>query len=407
MSAARDRPAAGSAGAQAQVAAAAPRRGSSACSSSSSVSSASSSVGSKLHGIPNKLLLRTTTYTAASAPDWSSSAFSQCLFDRHVRGGTPVVLRALPLWVQHRVFSEAQLAECDAIFPPSEEVAGMPIAQCKARVRPSSDHHRTGCALAIPKTVADALQGGHAHAQVLCEIDLTSSKLTSKALRKGPAWMRSFNLLPRVDPDTQQQDHTQLHASLGTPHSFTPCRTEVYGCDAYTYLVRGEQILFMAPPEARAAFEEMFTSTPEPLHEPSKKHSRVNVSDVSAAHSRKFNEHNIHAVHLRAGDMAYIPAGWLHVIKNLTATISFGAVFLRPWNLHHTFDYLNRLSTESTHTRARWAEQCLINIAGVFELLELHDLDDRQKLEHCCSLLMSETDAARHVARWRAFVEEN
>jgi hypothetical protein len=140
-------------------------------------------------------------------------------------------------------------------------------------------------------------------------------------LLHGPAPFDASNLLADL-ATLPSNDHHRLHLTIGTAGAHPPPAVEPLGFDSYNYLVEGEKVWFMAPPESADAFRRLFANR-APLD----------------AESTNYDAHlrlGVHAVHQKAGDAVFIPGGWVHASQCLTYTVSFGSSYLRAWKLLRT-----------------------------------------------------------------------
>jgi len=198
---------------------------------------------------------------------------------------------------------------------------------------------------------------------VLCDLSLTSTHNPTAAewaapLAHGPRLLQSHNLLQTVLPRAHEHaDHAMLQMLIGTYGSFTAVHSDWYGADAYLQLQQGEKLWYLAPPEHESAFRRLFQGT--------KASKTVSVTSASKAHSDEMLRHGVHAVHQKAGDIIFVPGGWLHAVKNLTDTVAFGSNYLRGWKLPTLVRWAHKEGAASVDSATR-----PINVAGIFRLLE-------------------------------------
>jgi hypothetical protein len=125
---------------------------------------------------------------------------------------------------------------------------------------------------------------------------------------------------------------------------------DFFGTDAYLHLVSGEKLWFLAPPEHKAAFMRLF-----------KRDNRGATIRLSKKQKKLMEQHNMSFIHQRAGDAVFVPAGWPHMVKNLSDTVSFGNSYLRPWNMPRFLAFVK-------HPK-QGLEKCsrLLNVRGIIE----------------------------------------
>ncbi len=165
-------------------------------------------------------------------------------------------------------------------------------------------------------------------------------------LLHGPVPFDASNLLANLET-LPGNDHHRLHLTIGTAGAHLPPAVEPLGFDCYNYLVEGEKVWFMAPPESADAFRRLFADR-APLD----------------AESTNYDAHlrlGVHAVHQKAGDAVFIPGGWVHASQCLTYTVSFGSAYLRAWK------FLRMIA--STKGCSRESVMHEINIDEIFDKL--------------------------------------
>jgi hypothetical protein len=234
---------------------------------------------------------------------------------------------------------------------------------------------------------------------VLCDLSLTSTHNRvvaqwAEPIAHGPQLMQVHNLLQTVAPRANPHaDHALLQMLIGSQGSFTAVHSDWYGADAYLQLQQGEKLWYLAPPEHEAAFRRLF------LGDHASK--SVCVTVASKAHTDDLLRHGVHVVHQKAGDIIFVPGGWLHAVKNLSDTVAFGSNYLRGWKLP---------------TLVRWARvqgasvgstTMPINLAGIFRLLEQALIDPFAvaadcKLKPKAKMEAMQADAAASTAARRA-----
>ena len=126
-----------------------------------------------------------------------------------------------------------------------------------------------------------------------------------------------------------------------------------FGVDSYSYLVEGEVLWLLAPPECSARLRQLLESS-----------SAGSPLSLLASPSlrRQLECSGVVAVHQRAGDALFMPGGWLRVSQSLCSTVSLGSCYLRAWKLEHTLEHAAELGQLG-------AERGL-NLNGVFETLQ-------------------------------------
>jgi hypothetical protein len=207
--------------------------------------------------------------------------------------------------------------------------------------------------LQSPTTVGKALNRDMIDGTKMCVltgISMHHTMPTASACSTLVAGIELFsplNLLSETDA-VNSNNHHRLQLSIGSRGSHLKSTIEPYGVDVYSYLVEGEKLWYLAPPECESTFRELFDGR-APL-------------DVSEAELKAHQRVGIVALHQRAGDAVYIPGGWISIAQSITATVSFGSAYLRAWKLTRTLDYAER------------AQQCVvekeINIRGIFGNIE-------------------------------------
>jgi hypothetical protein len=182
---------------------------------------------------------------------------------------------------------------------------------------------------------------------VLTSVTMDQTVPTTAAcafLLEGPELFSELNLLSGTE-SLDRNDHHRLHLTIGTRGSHLPARVEPCAFDVYSYLVEGEKLWFLAPPEHEQAFRALLDGR-APLD--------LRNADFDALHGL-----GVIAMHQRAGDAVYIPGGWVTIAQSLTLSVSFGSVYLRPWKLQRALDF-----AESEH-QGSLEEQ--INLRGIVE----------------------------------------
>lgn len=117
--------------------------------------------------------------------------------------------------------------------------------------------------------------------------------------------------------------------------SYTAPHIDFYGTDAYIYLVSGEKLWIVAPPEKTKEFNALF-----------KQDDKAAMIRLTKEEKTYMKQHRIRVIHQRAGDVVYMAGGWPHLVKNLTATVAFGNSYLRPWKMHGFFAFLKEYGLE-------------------------------------------------------------
>jgi hypothetical protein len=130
--------------------------------------------------------------------------------------------------------------------------------------------------------------------------------------------------------------------------SYTAPHVDFYGTDAYLYLVSGEKLWFLAPPEQTDEFMRLF-----------KRDDRGATIRLSKEQKDCMEQHHMSFIHQRAGDVVFVPAGWPHMVKNLSATVSFGNSYLRPWNMPLFLAFVQEQGLEDCSS--------LLNVRGIIE----------------------------------------
>lgn len=179
-------------------------------------------------------------------------------------------------------------------------------------------------------------------------------------LAQGPMMLQRYSLLTRGSELEVKfrgtpmflQDHRFLQMIIGSRGSYTAPHYDWFGMDAYLQLIEGEKIWWAAPPSSEPAFRRLFDDT------------NVNVTRQSKEASDQLQAMGGFAIHQRAGDMVFMPGGWIHCVKNLSYTVSFGGSYLRAWNLPLTIRYLTSTEKQNAH---------LINLSDVLDRLQTND----------------------------------
>ena len=166
----------------------------------------------------------------------------------------------------------------------------------------------------------------------------------------GPSLFQRHNLLALVPPGAPTHYHSGMQLILGRTGSYTDVHTDWYGTDGYLELLEGRKAWYLAPPEKQHLFRDIFED------------KNVNVTKFSAALTSQLAEMNCHVIIQEAGDVVFVPGGWVHCVKNLTDTVAIGGSYLRAWKLPFLVQYLRMTSRKSADSILDWR--------GVFQLLE-------------------------------------
>jgi hypothetical protein len=165
------------------------------------------------------------------------------------------------------------------------------------------------------------------------------------SLLGGPLLFADQNLLARTAA-LLENDHHRLQMSIGTRGAYIDARIEPFGVDAYSHLVEGEQLWYLAPPELKAEFHDLFDGR-------DMQHLDLNL--IAA-------QQQIYAVYQCKGDTIYVPGGWIYAVYCLTPmAVAFGSAYLRAWKLGLTID--------DAVARGQLDVESGINIRGIFETL--------------------------------------
>ena len=205
---------------------------------------------------------------------------------------------------------------------------------------------------------------------VLCDLSLTSTRNPAVAeiaapLTYGPLLFQSHNLLQSVAPRSNEHaDHAILQMLIGTYGSFTAVHSDWYGADGYLQLQQGEKIWYLAPPEHEAEFRRLLDGDAATGNS-SGTRKTVCVSRSSKAHTDALIRSGVHVIHQRAGDVVFVPGGWLHAVKNLTDTVAFGGNYLRGWKLPALIRWARIAGAHSVSSATT-----PVNVAGIFRLVE-------------------------------------
>lgn len=160
---------------------------------------------------------------------------------------------------------------------------------------------------------------------VLSDISLANLPPSQiNALLNGPLIFQRYDLLP---PPTLAKPGG-LQMLIGRRGSYTSAHQDWFGMDAYLHLLQGEKVWWLAPPQSQAAFHELF------------KGGNVNVSSITKEMTSKLVAMGACAIIQKAGDVVFMPGGWVHCVKNLADTVAFGASYLRAWKLPYLVQYL-------------------------------------------------------------------
>ena len=143
-------------------------------------------------------------------------------------------------------------------------------------------------------------------------------------LLNGPVLFQRHNLLP--PPTVDKPGGLQM--LIGRRGSYTSVHYDWFGMDGYIHLLEGRKVWWIAPPHSQAAFRAIL----EP--------GNVNVSMLSGAMTSSLLSMGACAIVQQAGDVVFVPGGWVHCVKNLTDTVAFGGSYLRAWKLPYLIQYL-------------------------------------------------------------------
>lgn len=153
----------------------------------------------------------------------------------------------------------------------------------------------------------------------------------------GPAIFQRYSLLP---PPTLDRPGA-MQMLIGRRGSYTSVHYDWFGTDGYLQLVEGEKLWWLAPPESQAEFRALFSDN-----------GNVNVTRLSKKATQQLVDMGAHAIVQRAGDMIFVPGGWVHCVKNLTDTVAFGGSYFRAWKLPYLIQYLIGTTKELTTSAA-------------------------------------------------------
>jgi hypothetical protein len=193
------------------------------------------------------------------------------------------------------------------------------------------------CAIDAQCSVADALQ-----------LLASSSRLSSRrwvlsdispffplkaaaewtALMLGPELFQPYNLLQRVDAPSHQLSLCSITIATIDSHSSTRCSP--YAADLACSIVEGSQLWLMAPPERAFDFRRLFPA----------ESSELNVSgNVVPKFTELMNGLQGYIICAHAGDVVFVPGGWVYAVKFLQDSVSYNHLYLRPWKLSQCLEW--------------------------------------------------------------------
>jgi hypothetical protein len=168
--------------------------------------------------------------------------------------------------------------------------------------------------------------------------------------------------------------------SICSAGSYTAPHVDFYGTDAYLYLVSGEKLWLLAPPEETKAFMRLF-----------KRDERGATIRLSKQERELMEQHHMSFIHQRAEDVVFVPAGWPHMVKNLSATVSFGNSYLRPWNMPRFLAFVKKQGLEDCASQ--------LNVRGIIEAW----LSDERQREWGVT-----REQAQHVMdKWGSWIQKD
>ena len=228
---------------------------------------------------------------------------------------------------------------------------------------------------------------------VLSDIRLSSVAELASVVG-GPHLFRQQNLLAATPQTAPHHDHEVCQMLVGTRGSYTDVHYDFYGADAYLQLMEGVKVWYIAPPEKQTAFRQVFEG------------KNVNVSKFTGEMTATLLDANVHAIVQHAGDVVFVPGGWLHCVKNLTATVAFGGSFLRAWKLPFTIDYLRTTQRELADTYVNWRGVFRTVQTGEWgvtqqelqEINELYAANTRHLFQHTPSAVATALESVWHLA---------
>jgi hypothetical protein len=206
----------------------------------------------------------------------------------------------------------------------------------------------------LPVTVGMAINSSMKLGDPTCMLSDVSMHLTVPTaaacchLLSGPLLFSAHNLLAETEAFFNH-DHHLLQMSIGTRDSYVEAKVESFGVDAYSYLVEGERLWYLAPPECTEEFRAHFCGK-APLD----------------ADLRRSAPIGLYVAHQKAGDAVYLPGGWIYAVQSLTSmTVAFGAAYLRAWNLSAMLD--------EVEAKGLAIAQARLNVQGVLDTIEEDD----------------------------------
>lgn len=131
-----------------------------------------------------------------------------------------------------------------------------------------------------------------------------------------------------------RQNHAVFDMIIGDRGSYTAPHYDFFGMDGYLQLVEGEKLWWFAPLSSEAAFRSHFDD------------ANISVTSPTKDKTQRLAAMQAFAIHQRAGDLVFVPGGWIHCVKNLTNTVSYGGSYLRAWKLPVTLLHLMSTSAE-------------------------------------------------------------
>lgn len=172
----------------------------------------------------------------------------------------------------------------------------------------------------------------HTHRFVLYDIGL-------QELSGAP---HNYTFKPTFLPDTFTNyfdiysDKSHNTAYVAEPNTCTPAHVDSGMTSGFMFLLEGKKLWWFCPPDkkARKYFRNHFipkgdANTPEYTAT----NALIHKIPKGAA------KHKIQCILQRAGDLMFVPPGWMHAVRNLTYTIGVGDSFLTPRSLIHQRDF--------------------------------------------------------------------
>jgi len=117
-------------------------------------------------------------------------------------------------------------------------------------------------------------------------------------------------------------DHTDLTVIAGMQNTWTRPHVDKAGDSVWQLMIEGEKRWMLGRPETKEAMKAMFH-----------KHKTVSWTRWKEEERKFLQDYRCVMVVTKPGDIIYIPAGWVHMVKHITDTLSLNSNMLYGWSL--------------------------------------------------------------------------